>query len=199
MPASIWDIDVFDPALRDFASVRYDVGRKPTRPDQVARFTSAASGLKVFENPNAFPRAWMVSCVTAVKEPKAAKGWMKTRGEARLREAIVYGDAPPAGLSCDGPTSSEIEFIRRLPNELALKVKTGRRAMLIVNDGWDPGWKASIDGKSTKIWQADGFVRGIVVDAGEHEIRMVYRPDTVLAGLACLALGVIGMVGICRK
>lgn len=200
VPAAIWDIDVFDPALRDFASVRYDVGRKSARPDQVARFTSTASGMKVFENPGAFPRAWMVSCVTAVKEQKAAKGWMKTRGEARLREAIVYGDAPPAGLSCDAPApTGEIEFVKRLPNELVLKVKTDRRAMLIVNDGWDPGWKASIDGRSTKIWQADGFVRGIVVGAGEHEICMVYRPDTVLAGLACLALGVIGIVGICRK
>ncbi len=197
VPAAIWNIDVFDPLLRDFASVRYEVASKPSRANQIERFRSKTSSLKVFENPDAYPRAWLVHRVQSISNSKEAKGWMKTRGPAKLTEAIIYGDAP-ALAECDAG-AEEIAFTRRVPNEVRLRVKAGCKAMLILNDAWDPGWKAYVDGKATRLWQADGFVRGLVLDGGDHEVRMVYRPNSVLAGLACLLAGLVGLAWIWRK
>jgi uncharacterized membrane protein YfhO len=54
--------------------------------------------------------------------------------------------------------------------------------MVIVTDTWFPGWRAWVDGKPVSIEQADGGVRGIVVEGGSHVIEMRYLPASILIG-----------------
>ena len=70
------------------------------------------------------------------------------------------------------------------------------RGMVIVTDSFFPGWRATVDGKSTPIYEVDGGVRGIVVDKGAHEIYMKYRPWTVFLGgaMTLLAAAVAALV-----
>ncbi len=42
-----------------------------------------------------------------------------------------------------------------------------RRSFLVVNDSFFPGWQATIDGHTTRIYRTNGLVRGVVVPAGE--------------------------------
>jgi uncharacterized membrane protein YfhO len=65
--------------------------------------------------------------------------------------------------------------------------------MVILTDTWFPGWRATVDGKSAKIEAADGFLRGVTVEAGAHTIEMRYRPLSVYLGaaLSLLAVGIV--------
>ena len=67
------------------------------------------------------------------------------------------------------------------------------RGMVILTDTWFPGWQATVDGKRAKIERAYGFVRGVVVEPGNHVIEMRYRPLSVYlgAGLSLLACGIV--------
>ena len=62
------------------------------------------------------------------------------------------------------------------------------RGMVVLTDAYYPGWKAQVDGRGTAIHEAYGFVRGVVVEGGEHAVEFVYRPASVMMG-ALLSLG----------
>jgi uncharacterized membrane protein YfhO len=66
--------------------------------------------------------------------------------------------------------------------------------MVIEADPFSPDWVASVDGKPSAIYNAFGFLRGVVVEAGSHRIEMRYRPKSVYWGAAVSALGLIGAV-----
>ncbi len=195
IPAAIWRMEPFLPAIRKFASIRYYVGKDPTEPGQIEMFRGK-SGLKVFEDTHVFPRAWLVHDVKTVADIEAVRIWMQNQGDARLREAIVQGPAPQLE-TCEVARES-VQFLRRIPNRLTLRVRTNCRAMLIVNDAWYPGWIARADGRSLPVHQVDGFVRGVVVEKGVHEIDLLFRPLTVAVGAVFLLLGIVGIAILTR-
>ena len=49
-------------------------------------------------------------------------------------------------------------------------------------DTYFPGWVATVDGQPAPVYEAYGFLRGVVVEAGAHRIEMRYRPKSVYWG-----------------
>ena len=45
-----------------------------------------------------------------------------------------------------------------------------------------PGWKAYVDGVETTVYEVNGYIQGIEVDSGEHEIKFVYVPVSFYVG-----------------
>jgi hypothetical protein len=62
-------------------------------------------------------------------------------------------------------------------------------ALLVVQDAWWPGWRATIDCQPTEILPADYLVRAVRWPAGRHRLEMVYDPAEVRTGLALSTLG----------
>ncbi len=63
-------------------------------------------------------------------------------------------------------------------------------SFVAVNQTWDPGWEALVDGKPLPVVRTDLSLSGLLVPPGRHEIVLVYRSVPVLAGagLSLLAL-----------
>ena len=76
------------------------------------------------------------------------------------------------------------------PNHVRITAKLECKGLVVLSDPWYPGWRASVDGHSSEIFEVDGGVRGVIVDRGDHTIVMRYRPLTVYlgAGLSFLSL-----------
>jgi hypothetical protein len=56
-------------------------------------------------------------------------------------------------------------------------------AVVVVAEAWFPGWKATVDGRSAPVLQADGAFLGVAVGPGEHEITFSYDvPPMVTLG-----------------
>jgi Zn-dependent protease len=58
-----------------------------------------------------------------------------------------------------------------------------------------------VDGRPAPIYEAYGFLRGVVVDRGRHRVEMHYRPKSVywgaaLTGIGLLAAALIGFSGL---
>jgi len=70
--------------------------------------------------------------------------------------------------------------------------------LLVLRDSWYPGWIAFIDGKRNPIFRVNGCFRGVIVPAGEHRVRFVYRPILAyISGLvSLLALLVVVFISI---
>ena len=86
------------------------------------------------------------------------------------------------------------------PNRVLIRARLGCRGMVILSDNWFPGWRATVDGRLAKIYEAYGFLRGVVVEGGEHTIEMRYLPgNVVLGGLMTVSAVIVAVVLMGRR
>ena len=61
------------------------------------------------------------------------------------------------------------------------------------------GWKCYIDGKESKYFRTDWVLRGMIVPAGDHEIKFTFKPASYYMGnKVSLASSVLLILIICR-
>lgn len=180
--ANIWGMDVFSPDAKNFFGIRYYLGKTPPRPGLHEVFTGA-SGLKVFENPGAFPRVWSVHRTLA--GPNAG---------VSARSAVwgLEGAAPILG-GCSGGNDN-VQMPVHQPNFIRMTADLECRGMVILTDTWFPGWRARVDGRTARIYEVYGGVRGVMVDGGRHRIEMRYRPGSVYLGGALTLLAAMAAI-----
>jgi uncharacterized membrane protein YfhO len=97
----------------------------------------------------------------------------------------------------DGAVES-VEIIHRENDEIRLRVTAASRAMVVMSEIWDPGWTATVDGEKARVYRADFMFRGVVVDAGEHEIVLRFPATTVQRTLLfyLIPISAFGVLGI---
>jgi NADH:ubiquinone oxidoreductase subunit 3 (subunit A) len=176
---------------RTLLAANYYVGREANQPDRVVLFESQR-GLKVFSNPSAMPRVRLVHAAVAVANEEQVAVAIQDANTDLHRTVVLLGEAPTLD-NCDGG-SVQIEHYRA--TSVVLRSDSPCRAMVVLADVWFPGWKAYVDGRPARIWKAYNVVRGVVVDAGSHEVRMVYRPASVFIGAALAVLGIMLCIGL---
>ncbi|MBR4297708.1 MAG: YfhO family protein [Bacteroidaceae bacterium] len=86
-----------------------------------------------------------------------------------------------------------VELTHYAPNELHYKVQSEKGGIVVFSEIYYPGWTATIDGKEAEIGRANYVLRALRVPAGQHEIRMEFRPASVDATdyIAFFAIGCI--------
>lgn len=99
-----------------------------------------------------------------------------------------------------GSADDAVEVLRDVPGELALRVRSAVGGVLVVSEAYFPGWQASIGGELAPVLLVDGALQGVAVDAGEHEVRLQYRPRVLLLGAIISLVGLVAAaVGVLRK
>ena len=144
-----------------------------------------ANTVKLYRYGKAFPRAWLVE-KARVMEPKAMLSRMAEKGfdprqEVLLEESIPLGSISPREEG--GEQEGRAELLSERNNRIELRVKTPRPAFLVLSDTYFPGWKALVDGKEHRVYQADYAFRAVVVPEGEHRVVFLYRPLSFMVGL----------------
>jgi hypothetical protein len=188
VPASLWSQPVFSPRVQDVLGVLYYFGITPQRPDLQQVF-EGRSGVKVFENLKAFPRAWAVHKSLSVSDWSKASAMLADPAFDARHEVFLIGEIPPKLATCEG---DEVWMPRHHPNDVLIRATMACRGMVILSDSWFPGWTATVDGHAKRIEKAYGSFRGVVVEAGDHTIEMKYRPASVFLGgvLTLVSLGI---------
>jgi hypothetical protein len=194
--SNIIDQDFFSPRFREFMSVRFRVADKPSRPDQRVVF-EGPRGLKVYENPGWMPRAWIVHEVVVEPNAKAMSARWTSDGFDPRRQVLLKSQPPAKLETCQG--SDAVEIGSRIPDRVELKADAACTGMVILNDVYCPGWRVSVDGKSQPIYEADGFVRGVVVDKGKHTVVFEYSPWSVKFGVLLSLIGLAGTIFVGRR
>jgi hypothetical protein len=59
---------------------------------------------------------------------------------------------------------------------IQLEADTSVPAYLLINDRYDPGWKATVNGAPTTIFRADYILRGLALPAGHSKVVMNFEP-----------------------
>src|SRR5262249_25512112 len=150
--------------------------------------------MRVFENTQAYPRAWFVDHVRRETAPEAVLEMVTAPGFDGRREALVESRSLPAlPPPSDSARPAQAIARRDAPADLIVDTRTGEPRFLVVSEMYFPGWHAYIDKTETPIFRTNYLFRGIVVPAGRHIVRFEYRPVSVMigTGVSCLALVIV--------
>lgn len=180
-------------ARQDLLNVRYLI-KPASAVDPGAVYQDAF--WKVYENPGAYPRAWLVHETAVESSPENL--WKRLDSPLTdPRHVALLGSRLPAGLepASESAVADRVNFDRYTANRQELRVSAQSRGMLVVSEIYYPGWKATINGQPTDMWKVDGALRGIVVPGGTSRVIFSYEPVSIYAGAALTIISFGAVLG----
>jgi hypothetical protein len=169
-----------------------------------------SNGVKVYENTNAMPRAFIVHDIHRVKDETAALNYLK-RGERQRfpdgavqvrtkdvrRTAVVEG----GGISsepraCPQQANDQARLVSSSANQATVTVDAACAGLLVLSDQYYPGWSATVNGRDSTIFATDATFRGVSVPAGRSTVEFHYRPSSFRLGLVLFVLGLVAVGAI---
>ena len=173
-------------------------GRDPSAEGAVQLVYEGADGW-IYKLTGALPRAFLVQEVIAAPDAPAALGILVDETFDASKSAIVIGEQSALQTGLATPTSQQgfeggAHIASDRLNELVIETAANGNAMLVLNDSWDAGWTAYVDGAKQPVLRANYAFRGVVVPEGEHTVVLSYRPRAFLIGLAFSAVSLCALL-----
>jgi hypothetical protein len=188
--------------LLDLLNVRYIVvplDVPPGRPDllrlsQLYPTVYASDTVRVLENRDALPHAWIVH-QTQIADTNEALALLGSGAIDPSQTALVSGDQPE--LSPAASTSDDsVRFDHYRADSIRMTASTSQASLLVVSEIAAPGWNAYVDGKRVDTYTVNALQRGIVLPGGSHTVELRYEPRSLRAGIAISGLALIAILAI---
>ncbi|MBL8841532.1 MAG: hypothetical protein JNL90_08385 [Planctomycetes bacterium] len=96
---------------------------------------------------------------------------------------LADGSALPIAVATVRGAPSQVVAIERQAARVAVTLDGGGGGFLVVNEGFAPGWEATIDGLPATVVPADVAWRAVALPPGAREVVLTYRPESVARGL----------------
>jgi hypothetical protein len=170
------------------------------------RFSEEYAGpdARVYRNPSALPRAFLVGAQQVVDGGDAARATVTDASFPARSVAVTESpiDGVPQGRG--GAPAGSARITHYGDERVDVRVDADRPALLVLTDSWFPGWKATVDGHDAEVHRVDYLIRGVTVPAGAHTVSFEYRPASWRAGwivslLALLTILATVAVGLRRR
>jgi hypothetical protein len=190
--------------LVDLLNVRYITMPATLASDEVAPpFTRdlnrvyADAVVQIFENPTAYPRAWIVHAAQQVS-PGSAIAALTSEPPPDLRGVAILETAPPPLDQPSGASASDesVSLTSVDAAHLQLHVNARTAGLVVASEIAYPAWHATLDGQPVPILTADGALRAVSVPAGQHVIEMTYQSPALAAGLGISAFTAAILVAV---
>jgi uncharacterized membrane protein YfhO len=80
---------------------------------------------------------------------------------------------------------------------MTIETRAESRQLLVVAEGYHPGWRVAVDGASAELLSAYGDLLACVIEPGVHRVELRFAPASVrngrwLNGLGFLLLVLLG-------
>lgn len=202
-----------DNPMFDALSVRAIVSQRDLAMVPSLRYVGRDRGTRVYENANAFPRAWVVHDVRVVEGEDEAFAFLEGRARRRngafvvdtfdpRRQAVVEHDGPNTDVTlralrdargrCEGGASSRASIERYSSGSVTLRVDAACPGLVVLPDTYFPGWRASVNGREAPIYPTDGAFRGVAVPKGTSRVELRYEPRAFTIGILVSLAGLAG-------
>jgi hypothetical protein len=192
---TVFKVTAYDSAMQDCALLTVEM------PDQWRKVYDQ-NGARIYENPRAAPRAWIVGHAEAVNEQEALR---RIRGEddrpfdpRRTALLEIEPERLPPELRetpSNAPNSTEARVVNYEPNRFTIEAGADRVSALVVSEINYPGWEATIDGQPAPIFTADYLLRAVITPAGKHRVEMRYTAPAARRGAIISALTLLALLG----
>ncbi len=165
-------------------------------PSDRGRFALVHSGdVKVYENLDVAPRAYMAYDWTVVDDADAALALVRERRGQAVAQPVVEGALPASMQPAPGATG-EAEIIAYAPERVTVRVSGDQPGLLVLSDSNYPGWRAWVDGAPVELLNINYLFRGVPVTAGKHAVVFEFRSDSWRRGLETSGGALLLWIGI---
>lgn len=151
--------------------------------------------VKIYRNPMALPRAFLVAKARRVADEDAAVKALADPAFIPSREVLVTEDVTLPG----GEAKGRVSWLKRSRNGFELEVEALQPSVLVISNFWYPAWKAELDGKSVPLSKVDGVLQGVVLGPGKHHLKLFYSAKLLWAAVIAFVLGITGLFGLLRN
>ena len=98
-----------------------------------------------------------------------------------------------------GAAAGRVALVRESSDAVEIAVEAEAPALVVLRDGYAPGWRAWVDDAPAAVTVAEGHYRAVAVHAGSHRLRLAYQPPGLRAGLGVMALSVCVLALLMRR
>jgi len=186
--------------LMDMLNVRYIVVDQTINPYRADVMSIAETRREVFrndvaivyENADAFPRAWVVH---DVRPNNDGEGLAQLAGGSVDGHTVAFVDGPLPEVAPSAPGAVESVTITGQENNRMTAVAVASAPGLVVfSEVYEEGWNAYVDGERVDILRTDHALRGVPVLAGKHTIEFRYDPESIRIGLWISGVSGLGVL-----
>lgn len=187
-------------AALDLSGVKYLVTQFTTLPEPYKCVHTTKEGIRIYENKKALPQNYYASKIKLFEDEKQVLLDLK-HNSYKIDDGVAVETA--------GISSMQVDLLRdlaksqkKVPDSIIAATKINPNTaqdiqefrttfdapkLLVISNTYYPGWKASIDGKSTELMHANYMFQAVYVPAGTHQIRVSFDPDNLQYGLIAAA------------
>jgi hypothetical protein len=181
-----------DSPLLDMLGARHVLSTGPADlPSKYARVPGLERPV-LYRNAAALPRAWIVHAARATDDTTALRlidsGRVDPRATALLRE-------PPPPLSRSvGPERLEIRTYE--PDRIVAEARLSAPGLVVLGEMDYPAWRVRVDGAERPVLRANGALRAVRVEPGQHTIEWYYDSVPSRVGFVLSAAASVLLLGI---
>jgi hypothetical protein len=158
---------------------------------------------RIYHVADALPRAYVVpTCVRPDSQLAVLDRFADPAWDPR-RAVLLDPSQTPEGIGCapltetaDPASAGSAEVISRSLNTLSVRVHAEQPGWLVVNESWDSGWVARVDGSPTTVYPGNYAFRTLQVPAGDHTVDLTYEPVSFRRGAIVSGLAVAFVLAV---
>lgn len=169
----------------------------PPRPDfvEVRRYEEAI----LYADPEVLPRIYAAPALDIVESESDALTAVASSSFDPFAEAIIVQgpDIPKLPQTPTDHAKFNGQITSYHANQLTARIDVDRPAMIVFVETAYPGWEATVDGMPSRVWTVNYAFRGVVVEAGQHTIRLTYRSLPFEIGMrVSIATAILFVLGL---
>ncbi len=115
----------------------------------------------------------------------------------RPNDSIVECGVPIATSPSDAELSGKAEIVSYAPERVEIRTSVNSESLLVLNDAFYDGWRATVDGQPELIVPVNYAVRGVFLRPGAHTVLFVYHTPGLAAGVSLTGMAIAGAVLLC--
>jgi hypothetical protein len=148
----------------------------------------------LYENREAFPRAFVVPRAEPLPQPDRILNALKTTDLRRV--VFLEGIHLQSGAARLSGEFQPARIVAYQPNHVNIEVDPIAPGYLILTDPWYPGWTCTVDGRLTQIHRADYLFRAVAVPAGKHQVHFRFDPGPLRLGEMITTAALVAVLGL---
>jgi hypothetical protein len=181
------------PVALDLLQVNAVVGPAGLQSKEIGPAIAHQGGWALYPVRDPAPRASVVSSWKVVGSQDAALREVTTQGFDPSSVAVLERD--PGIARTAGGGGGRAHYVQVSPGAARVQVVAPSPAVVVIRNAYDPGWRATVDGRPAAVLAADGVDQAVVVPAGRHTIVLTYHDPLVGWSLAGSGVAIIGLLG----
>lgn len=147
--------------------------------------------MHIYKNNFALPRAWFVKEQRLLANADSVYAALSRGNFDPARTALLESkDAIVAGA--DSLANGSVAQTAWGMQSSSYQLRANGDGFLVLSEVYYPaGWKALLDGKEIPIYPVNYILRGVKIPAGEHNLEMVFAPESYKKSLVASLAGIL--------